>query len=178
MLRRRNRRRRKYLFYSNSQGRPYSGQLTGNRLFLHGLVIAIMRMHDGDSRRHELAQTVTVRRLQGRKAANKLCKQTSFLFTTRLQQQYIVAFGTAVAFSPNTHLPATVAVAAEACLASGLGAPCRPATMINVNIAVLLPFLYGNNNGTLLPSGNLTRLGADFVCTLTLALEHVNARNS
>ena len=49
MLRRRNCGRRKDLFYSNSQGRPYSGPLTGNRLFLHGLVIAIMCMHDVDS---------------------------------------------------------------------------------------------------------------------------------
>ena len=53
--------------------------------------------------------------------------------------------------------------------------------MINVNIAVLLPFLYGN--GTRLSSESLktremTRLSADFVCTLKLALQHVNARNS
>jgi hypothetical protein len=52
--------------------------------------------------------------------------------------------------------------------------------MINVSIAVLLPLLYGDNDGsgTRLPSGKLTRLGADFVCTLTLALEHANTRNS
>jgi hypothetical protein len=48
--------------------------------------------------------------------------------------------------------------------------------MINVSIAVLLPLLYGG--GANLSSGKLTRLGADFVCTLTLALEHANTRNS
>lgn len=47
----------------------------------------------------------------------------------------------------------------------------------NASIAVLLPLLYGAGQSPPEYSG-VSKVGASFVCTLMLALEHVNTRNS
>eukprot|EP00964_Phaeocystis_antarctica_P010374 scaffold5710_cov64-Phaeocystis_antarctica.AAC.1 len=46
----------------------------------------------------------------------------------------------------------------------------------NASIAVLLPLLYSGQGRP--EYSNLSRPGASFVCTLKLALQHVNTRNT
>jgi hypothetical protein len=99
-LRRPNRGRRKYLFYSNSHGRSHGGPLTGNRLFLHPPDLGFI-LHDVNN---AMENDFTIFH-QGRKAANGnlVCDLHQH---TSAQQQRVSAKGVAqtAVDTPSTSL--------------------------------------------------------------------------